>query len=107
MCSSDLKRKPNSDPIARIKRDAGIEPSQNGTTRLTLVPLEDATIHASIIWVVHYDKDSEIVYTGADDGTFVAFHMSNFQTKESWFVKRFPVGVTSINTIDDVVAVGR
>jgi len=68
--------------------------------------IESNQLHEFLVWVVHYDPDMNCIFSGADDGKFCAFHSKDLMKKEKHYKKAFTVGVTSIITKDDLVAVG-
>jgi len=47
-----------------------------------------------------------VLYAGCDDGKFTAFELSEIMRDEFHCVKKFEVGVTSICTKGDIVAIG-
>lgn len=68
--------------------------------------VESNQLHEFLVWVVHYDPDMNCIFSGADDGKFCALHIRDLMNTEKHLKKTFEVGVTSIITKDELVAVG-
>jgi WD40 repeat protein len=72
-----------------------------------LFELQSTHAHEFFVWYVHYDPESEVFYSGDDDGMLVACHKSNFENNPLHMKKKFRTGgVTAINTRDDLLTVG-
>ena len=69
--------------------------------------VESRKFHEFLVWVVHYSHTLDTIYSGADDGKFFAFYAPNINESAKHVVKKFDVGVTSITTYKDYLAVGR
>jgi len=72
----------------------------------SLVCMESKKFHEYLVWVIHYDSRTDTIYSGADDGKFFAFYSKDINTSAKHVVKKFDVGVTSITTYKDYLAVG-